>query len=70
MKTLPDEVLTFETEPDSKSKLGPANLIVSLEGDVAAHHVVEEDAHGPDGGLFTVVPVGPDPLGRGVHTSP
>jgi len=30
-------------------KLGSADLSVALEGDVAAHHVVEEDAQGPDG---------------------
>ena len=30
-------------------KLGSADLSVALEGDVAAHHVIEEDAQGPDG---------------------
>ena len=47
-------------------ELGVADLVVCLEGDVAADHVVEEDAQGPDGGLGAQVPRTPDPLGRGV----
>ena len=47
-------------------ELGVADLLVGLEGDVAADHVVEEDAQGPDGGLGAQVARTPDPLGRGV----
>ena len=47
-------------------ELGVADLVVCLEGDVAADHVVKEDAQGPDGGLGAQVPRTPDPLGRGV----
>jgi hypothetical protein len=69
LKTLPDEVLTFETEPDPKSKIGPTYLLICLKGDVTADHVVEEDTHAPDGGLFTIVPVGADPFWGSVHSS-
>ena len=30
-------------------ELGSADLSIALKGDVATHHVVEEDAQGPDG---------------------
>ena len=56
--------LAVEAEPRR------ADLLVRLEGDVAADHVVEEDAQRPHGGLVAVVLVALDPLRRGVHTGP
>ena len=47
--------------------LGRADLLVLLEGDVAADHVVEEDAQRPHGGGWAVVPIEADPLWRGVN---
>ena len=62
----PDHVLTRDGDVVSEVQLGVADLVIRLEGDVAADHVVEEDAQGPDGGLGAQVPRTPDPLGRGV----
>ena len=47
--------------------VGAADVLVGLEGDVAADHVVEEDAEAPHGQGVAVIPATPDPLGRGVH---
>ena len=43
------------------------NLPLGLERDVAAEHVVQQDAEGPHGGRVTAVPPQPDPLWRRVH---
>jgi len=48
--------------------LAGTDLFVRLEGDVAADHVVKEDAQGPDGGACTLVPVKGDPFRRGIDT--
>ena len=69
LKTLADQVLTFDGKSDPETKFSPTNLLVRLEGDVPADHVVEEDAHAPDGRLFAVVTTCADPLWRGVHSS-
>ncbi len=70
LKTLANQVLTLDGESNPEPKLCTTDLLVRFEGDVAADHVVEEDAHAPDGGLFAVVATGTNPLGRGVHSSP
>ena len=44
--------LLAELQLREPGKLGSADLSVALEGDVAAHHVIEEDAQGPDGQTF------------------
>jgi len=44
-------------------------VLVLLEGDVPAHHVVEEDAKGPDGQRVGGVTSETDPLRRGVDAS-
>ena len=67
-QALPDEVLALGREPHSEAQLRPADLIVRLERDVAAHHVEQEDAQRPDRGLLPVVARVPDPLGRGVDS--
>ena len=64
----PHEVLAFVGKAGAESNLRVANGLVGLEGDVTAHHVVEEDAEAPDGGLFTMVSRASDPLGRGVDS--
>ena len=47
-----------------------ADLLVPLEGNVAADHVVEEDPEGPDSGAACLVVVEFDPLWRSVHSGP
>jgi len=49
--------------------LGAADLLVRLEGNVAANHVVEEDAQAPDGGRVAVIATQHDPLRRCVDAS-
>lgn len=51
-----------EKEPSSQ------NLLVVLKRDVAAHHVVQQDAKGPHGCRASVVPVVTNPLGGAVHS--
>ena len=67
-ETGPDEGLAVGGDGAAQVDLGRANLVVLLEGDVAAHHVVEEDAEGPDCEWSRLVPVAPDPLRWRVHS--
>ena len=69
-EALPHQILTLWRHPVAEPQLGAADLLVALEGDVTADHVVQEDAQGPDGGQLPVVSVVSDPLGRGVHPGP
>jgi hypothetical protein len=48
--------------------MSETDLLVALEGDVPADHVVKEDAKGPDCGLLPVVTGLLDPLRRRVHS--
>ena len=57
-----DEVLALVGEADAEAELRAADLLVGLEGDVAADHVEEEDAERPDGGLLAAVAAVADPL--------
>ena len=68
-KALPHKVLAHRRDAVTKPEISDADLLVGLEGDVAAHHVKEEDAQGPDGGQLSVVTVLADPLRGGVHSS-
>lgn len=52
----------------TKVQAGQHDLLVLLEGDVALHHVEEEDAKGPHSGRATQVALAGDPLGGCVHT--
>lgn len=54
-------------DPPAEEEAAPQNLLVLLEGDVPAHHVIEQHPQGPDGGRAPVVAVVADPLGRAVH---
>lgn len=45
-----DEVLALERDAASEEELSPDDVLVLLEGDVPADHVVEQHAQGPDGG--------------------
>jgi hypothetical protein len=56
-------------QPGPELEVGVANLLVLLERDVAADHVVEEDAEAPDGRRDAVVTAVTDPLGRRVNSS-
>ncbi len=67
-KALGDQVLALWTDVAVEADPRAADLLVRLEGDVAADHVVQEDAQAPDSGLVAVVLVALDPLGRGIHT--
>lgn len=69
-EALPDQVLTLGGHSVAEPHLRHTDLLVRLEGDVAADHVEEEDAQGPDGGQLSVVSVVSDPLWRGVHPGP
>ena len=55
-------------QPRPEADLGGADLLVLLERDVPADHVVEQDAQGPHGGWVAVVAVATDPLGRGIDS--
>ena len=39
----------------SLPEVGETDLLVTLEGDVPADHVIQQDAQGPDGGRLPVV---------------
>ena len=47
-----------------------ADLLVPLEGNVAADHVEEEDPQRPDGGAPALIPPLADPLRRRVDSGP
>ena len=66
-EALPDQVLALRRHSVAEPHLRHTDLLVRLEGDVAADHVEQEDAQGPDGGQLPVVSVVSDPLGRSVH---
>ena len=63
-----DEVAALSRQTDAEVNLRRADLLVLLEGDVAADHVVEEDAQRPHGGRRAVVSVETDPLWRGIYS--
>ena len=65
-----DEVLTLGAHVPPEDDLGVADLLVGLVGDVAAHHVVEEDAQGPDSHWLGVVTTLSYPLWWRVHPGP
>ena len=67
-KARADQVLALVGQPRPELDLGVADLLVLLEGDVAAHHVVEQDPKAPDGGRVAVVAAVPDPLWGCVHS--
>ena len=63
----PDQVLALFRERPPEPDVGVADLLVLLEGNVAADHVEEEDAERPDSGRVPVVPAAADPLGGSIH---
>ncbi len=67
-EALPDKVLALGRESYPEAQFCPADLLVCLEGDVATHHVKEEDAQRPNGRLLTVIAGVADPLGRSIHS--
>ena len=69
LQAAPDKTLALLRDAPPEVELGVADLLVLLEGDVPADHVVEEDAQGPDGGRHPVVAGAPDPLRGGVDMS-
>ena len=54
-QTSSDEVLALVGQPGAELKVSVADLLVLLEGDVAADHVVEKDAQAPNSGRDSVV---------------
>ena len=48
-KAASDQLLALRRHVAAEVHLGVADLLVLLEGDVALHHVVEQDAQRPDG---------------------
>ena len=67
-ETRPDQVLALRGHRPPEAQLRVADLLVLLEGDVAADHVVEEDAQGPDGQRVAVVAAAANPFRRRVHS--
>ena len=65
-----DQVPHLRTESPGEHQLAGEDLSVLLPGDVATHHVIEEDPQGPDGGRASLVAACCQPLGRGVHPGP
>ena len=61
-ETRPDQILTLGGHRPPEAELRVADLLVLLEGDVAADHVVEEDAQGPHSQRVAVVAATADPL--------
>lgn len=53
--------------PPSEEELSPDDVLILLEGDIPADHVVEQHAQGPDGGWTAMVAMVADPLWRAVH---
>ena len=64
------QIAALRAHRTTKVELSAADLVVLLEGDVAADHVEEKDAEGPDGEGGGAVAVAADPLGRCVHSRP
>ena len=69
-EALSDQILTLGGHSVAEPHLCHTDLLVRLEGDVAADHVKQEDAQGPDSGQLTVVSVMSDPLWWSVHPGP
>ena len=69
-EALSDQVLALGWHSVAEPQLGAADLLVALEGDVAADHVIEEDAQAPHRGQLPVVAVVSDPLWRRVDPGP
>jgi len=61
--------LTLVGEPSSELDFGIADLLVLLERNVTAHHVVEEDPETPNGGRNAVISAEANPLGGSVNAS-
>lgn len=61
-------MLTFR-DPSAEHGLGPDDLLVPFEGDVATDHVKEQNAQRPDGERDSSVGLGQDPLWRTVDPS-
>ncbi len=68
LEALPNQVLAFGAESGAEADVRATDLLVGLEGDVAAHHVKEEDAEAPDGGLFAIIPRQSNPFRRSVNS--
>jgi hypothetical protein len=64
----PYEILALVSESRSELEVGVADLLVLLEGDVPADHVVEEDAQAPDGSGNAVVAAIANPLWWSVNS--
>ena len=62
-----NEILALMSQPRSELEVGVADLLVLLEGNISADHVVKKDAEAPDGRGDSVVAAVTDPLGRGVN---
>ena len=69
-EALPHQILALPRHAVPEPQLCRADLLVALEGDVPADHVVQEDAEAPHRGALPVVAVVADPLRRRVHAGP
>jgi hypothetical protein len=68
LQTPLDQVLALGAQLRRELRqLAPIDVLVTVEGNVAPHHVEEQDAEGPDGGQIGMVAGATDPLQRQVH---
>jgi hypothetical protein len=69
-----DQILALRRQPQSSGASrheidgGADDLVVLFEGNIAADHVVEQDAQRPNGGWPSVVPPVSDPFRRRVNS--
>ena len=56
------------SESGAELEVCVADLLILLEGDVAADHVVKEDAQAPNGGWDSVIAAVANPLGRSINS--
>ena len=66
-QALADEISHAFRRLPAPLQLSLENLVILFEGNIAADHVEEQDAQGPNGGADALVAMILDPLGRTVN---
>ena len=67
-QTRADQVLALGGDLVHEGQLPLADGLVTLEGDVPTHHVIEEDPQGPHGEAVSIILLVLDPLWRSVYS--
>lgn len=68
-QTALDQIAAIGGDASAKGDVGVADLFVRFERNVAAHHVVEQDAEAPNGGRGSVVAMEAYPFRWGIDAS-